>query len=181
MKTFAKITLSALALCTLAATAASASGLRTKTPQAAIPPEEWEFNLIFRKWPYVVECGEAKNRGKVRKQVSGGTTKYTVTGFPAADTIVCTVPNGNRFSFDMKFLFGEGNTKRRMGREYFEGEIRRFDAIYKYEKNYHGPDSYNSKVVIHSVFGKEKTGMFTDEMLYAVFPERKSWPKKRWK
>ncbi|WP_372884862.1 hypothetical protein [Shimia sp.] len=181
MKYLVKTALTALALSVTAAAAAQASGLRTKTPQAAIPPEQWEFNLSFRKWPYHVECHEQNNRGSIRKQGNGGNVKYTVTGFPAADTIVCNLPNGRSFHFDMKFLFGEGNTKRRMGREYFEGEIRRFDAIYKYEKNYHGADSYNSKVVIHSVFGKEKTGMFTDEMMYAVFPERETWPKKRWK
>lgn len=176
-----KTALAALAICALTATASQASGLRSKTPQAAIPPEEWEFNLAFRKFPFLIECQEAKNRGTLRKQVSGRNVKYTVTGFPAADTIVCTVPNGRSFSFDMKFLFGQGNKKRVMGRNYFEGEIRRFDATYIYRRNAPGFDSYNSKVVIHSVFGKEKTGMFSEEMLYAIFPGREKWPKKRWK
>ncbi|TKZ20924.1 hypothetical protein FAP39_08915 [Shimia litoralis] len=144
------------------------------------PPEDWVFTVAFQRFPYEITCHEVNNRGKVVKKGSGGNVTYTVTGFKAADRLICTVPNGRKFTLNMKFMFGVGRTKRVMGGEYFEGEIKRLDLKVKYQRS-GGQNTYKSHVTIRSIKGKERVIYAADDMLFAIFPELANQPKKRWK
>lgn len=145
------------------------------------PPEKWEMNVKFLNFPYDIACAEERGRGKLAKSGSHRSISYRITGFPAADRLICSLPNGRSFAVNMKFLFGVGNQKRRMGREYFAGEIRRIDLKIQHQVNAVGYQSYKSHVKLYTIRGKERVIYSDTDMLYAFFPDRANLPQRRWK
>ena len=137
------------------------------------PPESWVMTVKFLNFPYEIDCVEERNRGKVTKSRQ----TYKITGFPDADRLICTVPNGRSFVINMKFMFGVGRTKRVMGGEFFEGEIRRIDLKVKHEVH----QAYKAHVRLKTIFGKERVPFFTSDMQKAFFPEQTDLPTRRWK
>jgi hypothetical protein len=144
-------------------------------------PQKWEMTVKFLNFPYDISCAEEHGRGTVVKSGSGRSFNYRITGFPAADRLICEVPNGRSFAINMKFLFGTGNTKRVMGRSYFEGEIRRIDLKVQHHVNTGGYGSYKAHVKLFTTRGKDRVIYSDEDMLYAFFPDRANLPERRWK
>lgn len=176
-----KKTFFALAAWATLAPVAEAAKINSATPKPAYAPEIWEMTLSFRNFPYEIDCHEENHRGVVQKRGSGRNTSYKISGFPAADRLICTVDGIRSFIIDMDNLFGVGRSKRVMGGEYFEGEVRRVDLKVQYQSNAVGYGSYKAHAKRHTVFGKDRIIYSEQGMFAAFFPVRASQPTTRWK
>ncbi|MDP2580396.1 hypothetical protein Q8W37_10670 [Shimia thalassica] len=180
MRTFAPIRFAALALL-ISCGMASAGKITSSTPQPAYPPKDWVFIADFRNFPYEIQCREETGKGTVTKSGSGSNVSYKVTNFDEAETLICTVPRDRSFKLNVKYLLGYGNTERRMGAEYFAGEIRKINLKVQYQGRGTTYPSYKAHVKLFTVFGKERVIYSAQDMFAAFFPERANQPVRRWK
>ncbi len=182
MSLFTKSLLSALALCNFCGLA-NAQNIHSDKPQANYPPESWQFKVEFKRFPWDIACAEINGRGSLTKKGSGRYVTYKLSGFPAADGLVCTVANNpkRRFTIDVDNLFGVGRKKRVMGGEYFEGEVKRVDLKVVYQSNAVGYGSHKAHAHRHTVFSKNRIIYSEPSMFAAFFPERANQPPRRWK
>lgn len=177
-----KSLLSALALFALC-TIANAQNIHSNKPQANYPPESWQFKVEFKRFPWDIACAETNGRGALTKRGTGNNVTYQLSGFPAADGLTCIVANNpkRRFTIDVDNLFGVGRTKRVMGGEYFEGEVKRVDLKVVYQSNAVGYGSYKAHAKRHTVFSKNRIIYSEQSMFAAFFPTRANQPPRRWK
>lgn len=177
-----KIVLPTLFLC-LCNASVQAQNIRSNQPQASYPAQSWEFKVEFKRFPWDIDCVENNGRGTLTQKRSGRLVSYRLSGFPAADGLICTVNNDpkRRFTINVDNLFGVGRKKRVMGGEYFEGEVKRVDLKVIYQTNAVNYGSYKGHAHRHTVFGKDRIIYSEQSMFAAFFPVRANQPARRWK
>ncbi len=149
--------------------------------KAPYPPETWQMEIAFVNFPMQITCRAPKGHGTVSEKRSGRSVRYHITGFPEADLLICSVPNGKTFRFEPAFLFGVGKAKKEWPGDYFPGEVERIKIRFKYQTSGGSYGSYKGKATFYTARGKSDHIISPDDMFAAIFPERANQPPRRWK
>lgn len=138
---------------------------------APFPAETWVYQIEFRRFPEPPQCKEKDGRGRVVKSERYGNVVYTVTGFPAARVLRCSLSNGETFDMDAWYMFDLDDSFWKGPVEILKrGETQKVHARTKYRRMARGVETVYT---FHTVTGVHEERSYDRDIYHALHPERK--------